>query len=71
VEIAFGLGLLFLVLVPMAAIAFWVWALIDAIKVPHDGMYRAGDRLTWVLVIALLNVVGAIIYLVVGRPRQL
>lgn len=69
-EIAFGLGLLVFLIVSLAGVALWVWALIDAIQVP-DGMYRSGDRLVWVLVIVLLNVLGAIIYLAVGRPRQL
>ena len=45
-----------------------VWALVDCIRVPDDSMYRAGTKLIWVLVILFANIVGAIIYFVVGRP---
>jgi hypothetical protein len=51
----------------LAAFGVWLWALIDAIKTP-DGTFRAGTQLIWVLVILFGNLLGAIIYLVVGRP---
>jgi hypothetical protein len=51
----------------LAAFGVWVWALIDAIKTP-DGTFRAGTQLIWVLVILFGNLLGAIIYLLVGRP---
>jgi hypothetical protein len=51
----------------LAAFGVWVWALVDAIKTP-DGSFRAGNQLIWVLVILFGNLLGAIIYLVVGRP---
>lgn len=47
---------------------FWIWALVDAIRVPHDGNYRAGNKLVWVLVIIFTTVIGAAIYLAIGRP---
>jgi hypothetical protein len=59
----FGLFLLF----GVAAFGVWIWALIDAIRTP-DGSFRAGNQLIWVLVILLGNLLGAIIYLIVGRP---
>ncbi|HWL90364.1 MAG TPA: PLD nuclease N-terminal domain-containing protein [Actinomycetota bacterium] len=58
---------IFLILA-LAAFIFWVWALVDVVKVPDDSMFRTGNKLIWVLVIVLTGVVGAIIYLVVGRP---
>jgi hypothetical protein len=45
-----------------------IWALVDAIRVPDDSMFRAGTKLIWVLVILLFQLVGAIIYFAVGRP---
>ncbi len=63
-ELLFFAGFL---LVGLAALAVWVWALIDAIKTP-DGTFRAGNQLIWVLVILFGNLLGAIIYLIVGRP---
>jgi hypothetical protein len=41
---------------------------VDAIKVPDESMFRAGSRIIWVLVILLTGFIGAVIYLVVGRP---
>ena len=57
------------VVVPVAAIVLLVYALVDAIRVPDDSMYRAGNKLIWVLVIVLLPFfVGPLIYLFVGAP---
>jgi len=53
-----------------AYLGVWIWALVDAIKVPDDAMYRAGNKLVWVLVIVLTGALGAIIYLTVGRPSS-
>lgn len=55
--------------IPVAAMVLFIYALVDAIKVPDDSMYRAGNKLIWVLVIVLVPVfVGPLVYLVVGRP---
>jgi len=56
------------VLIAIGAFVFWIWALVDAIRVPDDSRFRAGNKLLWVLVIVFLHVIGAIIYVVVGRP---
>jgi hypothetical protein len=53
---------------PLLALAVWVYALVDAISVPEDSMYRNGNKLVWVLVILLAPLVGALIYFLVGRP---
>jgi Phospholipase_D-nuclease N-terminal len=59
------------VVIPVAAIVLLVYALVDAIRVPHDSMSRAGNKLIWVLVIVLLPVfVGPLVYLVVGAPAS-
>ena len=61
-----------LIIVAMLAGAFgafvlWVWTLIDCIKnEPSQG----SDRIMWVLIIALANWIGALIYLVVRRPQR-
>jgi uncharacterized membrane protein len=56
---------------PLLAIGLLVYALVDAVTVPDDSMYRAGNKLIWVLVIVLLPFfVGPLIYLFVGRPQQ-
>ena len=65
---AFGSALILLVI--LALVAGWVWALVDAIRVPDDAQYRTGTKLVWVLVIAITGLVGAAIYLAVGRPTR-
>jgi uncharacterized membrane protein len=64
-EAVFGVFVLFFI----ANIVMVIWALVDAIRVPDDSMYKAGNKLIWVLVIVLTGLIGAIIYLVVGRPE--
>jgi hypothetical protein len=56
-------------LLAIAGLAFWIWALVDSIRVPDDSLYRSGTKLVWVLVIVLAGWIGAIIYLAVGRPE--
>ena len=53
----------------LAALVFWIWAIVDVVKVPDDSMFKAGNKLIWVLVIVFAGVIGAIIYLVVARPE--
>jgi hypothetical protein len=63
-------GSALLLLLVLALLALWVWALVDAIRVPDDAHYRAGTKLIWVLVIALTGLIGAAVYLAVGRPTR-
>lgn len=61
---------LFVMAMAIGGLALWIWALVDCIRVPDDRYYRAGTKLIWVLVIVLLQVIGAIVYLVAGRPEK-
>ncbi len=54
---------------PIAMIGLFVYALVDALRVPDDSMYQTGNKLIWVLVIVLVPVfIGPVVYLVVGKP---
>jgi len=54
-------------LVALAAFAFWVWMLIDAIgRTPREG----NTRLIWILVIVFAWIIGALIYFFVQRPKN-
>ena len=53
----------------IGGVALWIFALVDRVRVQDDAMYRSGTKLICVLVIALTQVIGAIIYLVIGRPE--
>ncbi len=59
-----------LVIVWVAFLALWIWALIDCIRVPDDRYFKSGTKVIWVVVIVLLGIIGAIIYLLAGRPDQ-
>jgi hypothetical protein len=64
---AAALVIVFLLL-GIASLVVWIWALVDAVKVPDDSMFKSGNKLVWILVIVLAGVIGAIVYLVVGKP---
>jgi len=65
----FEIILILLVVLPiaLALFAFWIWMLISAIQ--NKGLSE-GEKIAWVLVIALLHVLGAIIYFFVGHPKR-
>jgi Phospholipase_D-nuclease N-terminal len=65
VPAVFSLILLFIVV----SMIFWIWALVDAVRVADDSLYQTGTKLIWVLIIVLAGWIGAIIYLAVGRPK--
>jgi hypothetical protein len=57
------------VLIPIAALVLWIFALVDCIQVEEDSMYQSGTKLIWVIVIVFATVIGAVVYLAVGRPK--
>ena len=68
-DLGAALGGILLIAMLLAAMAFWIWALVDAVRAP-EASYRTGTKVVWVLVIALTQFVGAVIYYVVGRGRD-
>ena len=65
-EVVGGIAVL---LVLLGFLVFWVWSLVDAIRVPDDSAFRAGTKVIWVVVIAVTGFIGSIVYLAMGRPR--
>jgi hypothetical protein len=53
-------------LLGLLATVFWVWMLIDALL--HEP--TTNEKILWVLVIALLNLLGAIIYYFVRKRSR-
>lgn len=49
-------------------IGFWVWMLVDCIKNEPD---QGNDKVVWVIVIALLGWIGALVYLLARRPTRM
>ena len=69
-----GLGgaellLILLVCIPfaLAFFAFWIWMLVSAIQ--NKGL-TDGEKVGWVLAIALLHFIGAALYFFVGHPKR-
>jgi uncharacterized RDD family membrane protein YckC len=60
-------AILFLLPIALALFVFWIWMLISAIQ--NKGLTE-GEKIAWVLVIALLHFLGAIIYFFVGHPKR-
>ena len=54
---------------PILAIVLFIYALVDAVRVPDDSMYQTGNKLIWVLIILLAPIIGPIVYLLVGAPQ--
>ena len=64
-----ALGGALILAVFVAALGFWIWSLVDAIRVKDESAFRAGSKVIWVVVIAVTGFIGSIVYLTVGRPR--
>ena len=47
--------------------AFWIWMLVHAIQ--NKGLSE-GEKIGWVLAIALLHFLGALLYFFIGRPKK-
>jgi hypothetical protein len=60
-------AVLFVLPIAMALFAFWIWMLISAIQ--NKGLTE-GEKIAWVLVIALLHFLGALLYLFIGHPKR-
>ncbi|NUR85874.1 MAG: PLDc_N domain-containing protein [Nonomuraea sp.] len=55
------------VVVGLALLAFWLYALFDVITTPEDEV-RNVPKSVWVLVVALIPLLGGIIWILRGRP---
>jgi len=69
-ELVAGLFILIAVGVGVAGLVFWIWALIKVIQRPNDTDYLNGSQIIWVLCLLFLNLLGAILYLVMGHPPR-
>ncbi len=49
------------------AMVFWLWMLVDAIR--NRGL-SDGEKIGWVIAIAILHVLAAIAYFIFGHPKS-
>jgi pilus assembly protein TadC len=59
----------FFLVLPVALLgtAFWIWMIISAVQ--NKGLTDS-ERVAWVLVVALLQLLGAIIYFFAGHSKR-
>lgn len=50
----------------LAMLAFWIWMLVHAIQ--NKGL-ADGEKVGWVLAIALVHFLGALLYFFIGKPK--
>ena len=67
-DVMAGGFVLFFLVFGVGGLVLTIWALVDAVRMPNDASFKSGTQLVWVLVILLAQGIGAIIYLIVGRP---
>ena len=60
------LAVLLLIPISLAAFAFWIWMLVHAIQ--NKGL-TDGEKIGWVLAIAIVHFLGALLYFFIGRPK--
>jgi hypothetical protein len=64
----FPTQMLLLLLLFVAGTILWIWVLVDcATKEPSEG----NDKIIWILVILLGQLIGALIYLFIRRPQRI
>ncbi len=51
----------------LVPLALFIWALVDILK---SEFKDANNRIIWLLVVLLLPMIGAVIYLTVGRKQK-
>ncbi|MFC1453066.1 PLDc N-terminal domain-containing protein [Verrucomicrobiota bacterium] len=55
-------------LVVIGGSILWIWMIVDcATKEPSEG----NDKLVWILIIVLTHWIGALMYLLVRRPKRI
>ncbi|MEV4459674.1 PLD nuclease N-terminal domain-containing protein [Microbispora sp. NPDC004025] len=57
------------VIIGLALLAFWLYCLFDVITTPEQDV-RNLPKFLWVLIVILLADIGALTWLLVGRPRR-
>jgi len=65
-EIILVLAMLLIIPLSLAVMAFWIWMLVHAAQ--NNGL-SDGEKVAWVVIIALVHFLGALIYFFVGRPK--
>lgn len=66
-ELVLIISMILLIPLALASFAFWIWMLVHAIQ--NKGL-TDGEKVGWVLAIALVHFLGALLYFFIGRPKE-
>lgn len=70
ISLIFVLAALLLGAVVVALFVWWLLVLIDCLRTPDAVWQAAGEnQVVWLLVLILLGFVGAILYVLLARPK--
>ncbi len=61
-----GAFFLFMLALGVLSTVFWIWMLIDCVQ--NRGIDTT-EKIVWIVVIALMHFIGALIYFLAARPR--
>jgi hypothetical protein len=62
------LPLLLFLIIGVGGTILWIWMIIDCATKERS---QGNDKLVWILVIVLTHWIGALIYLLVRRPKRI
>ena len=58
----------FALVIGLGGMVFWIWMLIDcATKESNEG----NEKIAWIVIIAVTQIIGALIYLIIRRPKRI
>lgn len=61
---------LLMALVGVLGVVFWIYTLVEVVRIPEPVWQHSQDnQLVWVLVVALLGWLGALVYWIVARGK--
>jgi len=62
----FSINLTILVFFSLLILIFWVWIIIDCLR----SKLETSEKLIWILIILIFNVIGALLYLIFSKGRK-
>ncbi len=58
-----------LLVLALLALVFWVYSIVDTALSPPTGQ-RGASKVSWLLIVILLPVIGGALWFAIGRPRR-
>jgi hypothetical protein len=63
-----GFSIIAIILPVLVLFILWLWTLIDALR---STFKSDTEKLMWVMLIVFLSIIGAILYILIGRNQRL